>query len=136
MSVVFEDNSIAVKAAMNEKAEQLLYEAAEVIKSQAMQITPVATGQLKGSWDYKVDLGSMEAKVGSPLENAIWNELGTGEYAANGDGRQGGWAYQDEDGEWHFTRGKRPNHTLQKTFDVKKGPIINRAKQLFGELGK
>lgn len=136
MSIRFEDNSIEVKAEIEEKAIAFLYEASELLKGQTAQLTKVASGQLKGSWDYTVDTSEKIARVGSPEENAIWNELGTGEYAANGDGRQGGWRYQDENGEWHFTRGKKPQHTLQKSFDVKKNSIINRAKQLFGELGK
>lgn len=136
MSVQFQDFSIQVKDAIDEKAESFLYGSAELLSGQAAQITPVKTGQLKGSWDYKVDLDRKEARIGSPLENAIWNEFGTGEYAAHGDGRKGGWSYQDDSGEWHHTKGKRPNHTLQKTFDAKKNSIINFARQLFGELGK
>lgn len=132
MSIRFEDYSIQVKAVMDEAAVKFLYEAAELLKGQTAQLTPVDTGQLKGSWAYKVDTGSMEAKIGSPIENGIWNELGTGEYAANDDGRKGGWAYQDEKGNWHYTKGKRPNHTLQKAYDAKKNSVKNRAKQLFG----
>ena len=135
MSVEFQDFSVQVKEAVDEKVKTFLYESSELLKGQAVQITPVKTGQLKGSWDYKVDLTRKESKIGSPLENAIWNELGTGEYAANGDGRKGGWYYVDDDGNGHFTHGKRPNHTLQKTFDAKKNSIINFARQLFGELG-
>lgn len=136
MSVRINDYSLKVLQAIDDKAETFLYDCGELLKGQAAQITPVMTGQLKGSWEYKVDLGEKEVTVGSPLENAIWNELGTGEYAAEGNGRKGGWAYKDESGNWHFTKGKRPRHTLQKTFEVKKNSIINRAKQLFGELGE
>lgn len=136
MSVEFQDFSIQVKEALDDKVEQFLYGSAELIKGQAAQITPVKTGQLKGSWDYKVDLVKKEATIGSPLENAIWNEVGTGEYAANGDGRKGGWSYQDEEGNWHHTKGKHPNRTLHKTYTVKKNSIINYAKHLFGELGR
>lgn len=132
-NVEFQDFSIQVKAAIDENTEKFLYEAGELIKGQVVQITPVKTGQLKGSWDYKVDLGHDEVKIGSPSENAIWNEFGTGEYAAKGNGRKGGWRYQDDDGNWHFTRGKKAEHSLQKTFDAKKGSIINRAKQIFKE---
>ena len=134
MSVEFQDFSVQVKEALDEKAEEFLYTAAEVLKTQAGQITPVKTSQLKGSWDYKVDLSSKEATIGSPLENAIWNEFGTGEYAANGDGRKGGWFYVDDEGKGHFTHGKHPRHTLQTAFTVKKNSIINLAKQIFGDM--
>lgn len=36
----------------------------------------------------------------------------------------------------YYTKGKKPNRTLQKAFDSKKAVVIKRAKQLFGELGK
>lgn len=136
MSVQFQDFSIQVENAIDEKVERFLYESAELISGQAAQITPIKTGQLKGSWDYKVDLDRKEARIGSPLENAIWNEFGTGEHALHGDGRKGGWSYQDDSGNWHHTYGKKPQRTLQMTFNAKKNSIINFARQLFGELGR
>lgn len=135
MSVEIQDFSIQVKSAMEDKAIAFLEEAAAEIESAARRNSRVDTGQLKGSWTHLVDESAMEATVGSPLENAIWEEFGTGEYAAEGNGRKGGWAYEDGAGDWHFTKGKKPNHTLQKAFDSKKTVITNRAKQLFGELG-
>lgn len=71
------------------------------------------------------------------MQNAIWEEYGTGEYAAGGDGRKGGWVYRDAAGDWHFTFGKRPNHTLQRAFESTKGKavkLIERAiKEAVGE---
>lgn len=134
MSVEFTDNSINLKALLDDKAKAFLYEAASEIQSQAKRNSRVKTGQLKGSWDYKVDESKGEAKIGSPLENAIWEEFGTGEYAVHGNGRKGGWRYQDDEGNWHFTVGKMPNHTLENAFTAKKNAIINRAKQIFGEI--
>jgi hypothetical protein len=46
------------------------------------------------------------------MENAIWEEFGTGEYALEGNGRKGGWCYVDKDGKGHFTYGKKPNRAL------------------------
>lgn len=133
--VEFEDFSVQVKEAIDEKADEFLYTAAEMLKTQVGQITPVKTGQLKGSWTYEVDTSAKEAKVGSPEQNAIWNEFGTGEHALHGDGRKGGWRYQDDEGKWHFTHGKKPKHSLHKAFTAKKSSIKELAKALFGELG-
>lgn len=133
MVVEFQDFSIRVTEALEECAVQFLEEASSEIESQAKRNSRVKSGKLKGSWNHQVDEGAKEAKVGSPEQNAIWEELGTGEYAVNGDGRKGGWRYQDADGEWHFTKGKSPNRTLQRAFESKKSKIINRAKQIFGE---
>lgn len=135
MAVEFRDFSIQVKNAMEDKAIAFLEEAAAEIESAAKRNSRVDTGQLKGSWTHLVDESTLEATVGSPLENAIWEEFGTGEYAAESNGRKGGWSYQDDAGDWHHTKGKTPNRTLQRAFDSKKAAITNRAKQIFGELG-
>lgn len=74
--VEFTDFSIKVKEAVEEAALQWLEESANEVKSAAQRNSRVDTGQLKGSWDYKVDTSKKEAKVGSPLENAIWEEFG------------------------------------------------------------
>lgn len=134
MPVEFKDFSIQVKTAISEKTDQFLEEAASEVESAARRNSRVASGQLKGSWTHKISGNS--ATIGSPLQNAIWEEVGTGEYAAGGDGRKGGWVYQDAEGNWRFTRGKKPNRTLMRAFESRKNAIINRAKQLFGELSK
>ena len=136
MSVQFQDFSIQVKDALDDKALQFLEEAASEVESAARRNSRVASGQLKGSWNHQVNDAAKEAKVGSPMENAIWEEFGTGEYAAAGDGRKGGWSYQDDAGNWHHTRGKRPNRTLQRAFDSTKAAIIRRAQEIFKELGR
>ena len=135
MAVEFQDFSIQVKEILDEKAIQFLEEAASEIESAAKRGSRVDSGQLKGSWTHLVDESAYEATVGSPLQNAIWEEFGTGEYAAAGDGRKGGWSYKDDSGDWHHTKGKKPNHTLQRAFDSRKAAIIRRAKQIFKGLG-
>lgn len=132
--VEFTDFSVRVKEAVEGAALQWLEESANEIQSAAQRNSRVDTGQLKGSWTHKTDESKKEATVGSPLENAIWEEFGTGEYAVGGDGRKGGWRYQDDNGDWHFTTGKKPNRTLKKAFNATKGAITARAKQIFGGL--
>lgn len=134
LSVTFVDNSIEVENAINAAAKQFLTEASGEIRSEAARKTPVDTGQLKNSWQNYV--ASHKAVVGSDIQNAIWNEFGTGEYASAGNGRKGGWRYKDRHGEWHFTHGKAPRRTLQTAFDTKREVIIARAKEIFGGLGK
>ena len=133
MSVQFKDNSIEVKAAMDEAVSAFLEEAAFEIQAHTQRHTPVDTGQLKGSWATKVDESKAEAVIGSPLENAIWTEFGTGEFALEGKGRKGGWRYQDDKGEWHFTTGKKPVRMLWNAFNAKKAAIKKRAEQIFKE---
>lgn len=120
MFITFEDYHIQVEEALNDGAIKGLIEAALEIQAQAVDNSRVDSGQLRGSWKYTVDEAALKATIGSPLENAIWEEFGTGEYGAKGNGRKGGWSYQDDSGNWHHTTGKKPNRTLQRAFAMKK----------------
>lgn len=120
MVLEFEDYSMQVKAALNNAIIAFLHEAAGELESQVKRNTPVDTGQLKSSWGYKVDESAQKATIGSPLENAIWNEFGTGQYALHGDGRKTPWKYQDVKGEWHTTTGKRPQRSFHYAFEFVK----------------
>lgn len=131
MALEFKDYSIEVKEAINEAAIAYLHEAAGELEAQVKRNTPVDTGQLKGSWNYKVYEHKAEAVIGSPLENAIWNEFGTGEFAAKNNGRKGGWKYKDRKGNWHFTKGKRPQRTFQNAYDGLKEALKRRAAEVF-----
>lgn len=130
MSVQFTDNSARVKAALDDAVRAYLYEAGESLQSQVADNSRVGKGDLKRSWRYKVDESKGECTIGSPLENAIWEEFGTGEYAVNGDGRKGGWYYKDEKGKWHHTYGKTPHRAFKRAFDSLKNALIQRAKEV------
>lgn len=126
-SVKFEDFSIQVKGAMTEAVQQAVEESCGELESQVKRNTAVDTGKTKNSWTHKVKTSGTDTTgtVGSPEENAIWEELGTGEYALKGNGRKGGWAYVDERGKGHFTHGKKPRRPLQHAYDSLKNKIIS-----------
>lgn len=132
--IQFEDNRAKVEEAMAEKAIAFLYEAVAELQSQTARNSRVDTEQTKGSWGTHVDEATLEGMVGSALENAIWEEFGTGEYALNGDGRKGGWAYTDRNGETHFTHGKKPNRALWNAFQTLKPKLMKKAEALMKEL--
>ena len=129
MSVRFTDNSAKVKGVLNDAVMEYLYEAGGELEAQVKRNSKVGhTGQTKNAWTYAVDESKGECVVGNPLENAIWEEFGTGEFALHGDGRKGGWHYQDEhDGTWHHTYGKKPHRAFQRTFNSLKTALIRRA---------
>lgn len=127
--IIFEDYSIEVKDAISSKINAALHECAGEVVSQVKRNTRVDTGQTKNSWAYYVDHIKHEATIGSPLENAIWEEFGTGEYALEENGRKGGWFYEDEKGEGHFTHGKKPSRAFYKAFTKLKSKIIKRIEQ-------
>lgn len=123
--VEFHDYSLQVKAQMNEALIAALHEASGEIVSQTARNTRVDTGQLKGSWTYHVDESKLSSQIGSPLENAIWEEFGTGVYALNGDGRKTAWRYQDAKGNWHTTSGKKGTRAFHNAFTGLKSAIIS-----------
>lgn len=140
MSVEFKDNTVKVIENLADGLSAFMYEVGGEIQSQTRRNSRVDTGKTKGSYDYKVResalAGEAEVQVGSDSENAIWEEFGTGEYALHGDGRKGGWVYQDVTGVWHYTRGKTPKQPLTKAFQsvapkIKKR-LVNVIKQNLG----
>lgn len=133
-SVQFIDNTIEVIGAIKDAALMFLEESAGELESQAMRNTRVDTGQTKGAWSHKIEESALQAIVGNPLENAIWEEFGTGEYAVNGNGRKTPWRYQDVRGNWHTTTGKRPSRAFEKAKAEAEPKIIQAAKETFGSL--
>lgn len=91
------------------------------------------TGQLVNSIMERVvvDDGMVRGFVGTNVEHAIWNEMGTGEFAINGNGRKGGWVYTTPSGVTRFTRGMRPQPFLKPAFVENEAEII----KLFEKFG-
>lgn len=101
--VQFQDFSMNVKAVLDDSTIAWLHTWASEIESQAK--ANVSSGdwsnaertQLRGSYANVVDESKGEAQIGSPLEQAFWEEFGTGSHAAVGKsgkpGRPGWWVY-------------------------------------------
>ena len=134
MSVVFKDFTKIVLDKIHTTGEQFLEEVGGEVEAQAKRNTKVDTGKTKGSWEHKVDADKMEVQIGSRYKNALWEELGTGIYALNGDGRKTKWVYRTEDGKFHATVGKKPRRALYRAYESKKNAIIREAKRRFKEL--
>ena len=126
--VIFEDYTIQVQKAIDEKIEAVLHEVAGEMVSQVKRNSRVDTGKTKNSFQYRM-IGKYEAHIGSDVENAIWEEFGTGEYALGGNGRKGGWVYEDAKGDTHFTRGKKPSRAFWNAYTSNKNKIIKRIEE-------
>lgn len=164
MSVEFEDYSIQVKGAIKDAAKKWLEEAAGEIESQAKRNMPSGHwyAQQKAAFDHRVDTSALEAHIGNPMEEALWTEFGTGEFAVNGDGRKGYWVYvkgsgkggstggksytleeakrvmammQSDGIDAHITKGQRPHRPLQSAFTSLKSALIRRAENIMKGLG-
>ncbi|HJA20289.1 MAG TPA: HK97 gp10 family phage protein [Candidatus Mediterraneibacter ornithocaccae] len=152
MGMEFIDNSELVKRMLEEATISGVLEAAAECEAQTIRNTRVDTGQTKESWKIEVEDGGHTAVIGNPLENSLWEEFGTGEYALKGNGRKGGWYIPEErlsssargkmkkvvgkNGKvYYFTKGKRPTRAFQNAFATKKKTmiklIINSIKKAF-----
>lgn len=162
-NVTFNDYSIEVMAELDETMTAWLYEAANEVTAQAQRTCVMeddAGKRLKGSYANNVDESKGEATVGTPLEEGFWEEFGTGEYAAHGDGRKGWWVFirgqasqgggksysTKEEAEEAaaflrgakgldavVTNGRPPNYTLEKAFESKQGWAEKRAAEMLKE---
>ena len=153
--VEFEDFSFKVKDTMNELLGNALEEVGAEIESQAAKNTRVDSGETKRKWDHLVEQNSERASVtiGNPLKNAIWEELGTGEYGLNGDGRKGGWYILADDApelakynmkvvygkngkKFYYTKGKPPSRALYKAWEQNKAQVQEHLEEVLKELNK
>ena len=156
----FVDNRIKVIKAMNSRMEATLEEVIGELESQVKRNS--RTGQpgspTKNSWQHRVTSNGeeFEAVVGSPLENAIWEEFGTGEYAIteNGGrgGRKGAWyvpvekvvgykrptykgevvvVYGKNKQKYYKTDGKKPSRALWKAYSSMKNKMIKKIQMAF-----
>ena len=122
----FTDNSKKVKAQMDDAMFQALESAALIVGASAKALAPVGdSGELRDKIDHNVvdTSNGPAAKIGSPLDYAMYVEYGTGEFAENGAGRKGGWSYQTPDGKWHHTNGMAPQPFLRPAFRRNKAKI-------------
>ena len=129
MAVEFHDFTIEVKDTMDNRINAVLEECAGEVISLTKRNSRVATGKTKNSFRHKVDDEAHIAYMGSNDENAMWEEFGTGEYALHGDGRKGGWAYEDAKGDWHFTHGKKPSRAFWNAYTALKNKVIKRLQE-------
>lgn len=103
MTVNFKDNSGAVLSAFHSAAVKALEECGLVAEGYAKKLAPVDTGNLRNSISHKVDPEEPAVYIGTNSSYAAYQEFGTGIYTEGG--RDTPWVYQDEKGNWHWTRG-------------------------------
>ncbi len=156
--IQFEDYRINVKSALREAAVAFLMEAGGEVAAQAGQNSRRRTGKTAGSFTYHVEESELQVQVGSPDENALWEEFGTGEYAIHGDGRKGYWVFVEgqtsgrKGGKTYdlkgakravaimrrkglkafYTKGKAPTRALESAFNTKTPVIRAAAERKFG----
>ena len=110
------------------KIQQQLGLACALVERSAKKKAPKDTGALRRSITSKVD--GLTGIVFTPLEYAPYVEYGTGLFAENGNGRKDvPWNYQDDKGEWHSTRGQKPQPFMRPALNENRTEIIRIIKE-------
>lgn len=157
-NVEFKDNTAKVIEMLEQEAIAFLYEAGGELLSQVKRNASktTKTTSTMNAWELIVDERGLTATVGNPMQNAIWEEFGTGEFAHNGDGRKGWWVYvaggtvrsnnvkeytyekakqvvaimRSKGLDAHMTQGKHPKYHLTKAFETTKPKIKRRLEKI------
>lgn len=153
MSVEFKDYSVEIKSEINQKSLSFLEAIASEIESQVVKNSRVDTGYTKRNWKHYVEQTELKAYIGNELENAFWEEFGTGEYAVNKDGRPTPWyvpvekvkgkkkptfngkveiIYGKNGRAFYKTNGKKPSRSFTKAFETVKPKVERQAEKIFG----
>ena len=111
MEIKFDDNSQKILDEFHAAALRALERCGSQAEGYAKDLAPVDTGNLRNSISHKVDDGEPAVYIGSNTSYAPYVELATGIYAEGG--RPTPWVYQDENGNWHWTRGNKAQPFLK-----------------------
>lgn len=103
MKVDVTDNSDKVLSEFKAAILRALERCGSQAEGYAKDLASVDTGRGRNSISHMVDAEEQASYVGTNLDYMIYQELGTGEYVEGG--RPTPWVYQDEKGNWHWTRG-------------------------------
>jgi hypothetical protein len=149
--VIFEDYSIKCQNAIKDAAIAGLAEAGGELVAQTKRRSRVGSpgAKTKNSFQYKVIDDELTVEVGSPDENALWEEFGTGEHAITENGGKGGrkgvWyvpvekvtgykrptyngkviiVYGKGGQKFYKTNGKKPSRAFFKAFTAMKAKLI------------
>lgn len=111
MEIKIDDNSQKILDEFHAAALRALERCGSQAEGYAKDLAPVDTGNLRNSISHKVDDGEPAVYIGSNTSYAPYVELATGIYAEGG--RPTPWVYQDENGNWHWTRGNKAQPFLK-----------------------
>lgn len=106
-----------------------LENACQQIENQAVDNCPSKDGQLRASITHKIEKDGQKyiGTIGSNAEYAPYVHEGTGIYAKDGNGRQSvPWVYRDVRGNFHSTKGQKPNPFLQNAIDQNMNNVLQR----------
>ena len=100
-----------------------------IVEASAKEKAPKDTGALRRSISSRVEetANGVEGVIFTPLEYAPYIEYGTGLFAEDG-GRQTPWSYQDDEGNWHTTKGQPPRPYMRPALTENNNQILEKLK--------
>lgn len=110
-----------------DELKKALGKACALVEGEAKKKAPKDIGDLRRSIESRVEDngGDLVGVVSTPLEYAPYVEFGTGLFAEDGNGRKDvPWCYEDDKGEWHSTRGQKPQPYLRPALHENKDNIL------------
>ena len=125
----FEQACAAALEEVGQRCETYASLNAPVGSTESTNIQHYSGGTLRQSITHVVN--GYEVYVGSDLYFAPFVEYGTGIYADDGKGRQSPWVWRDKNGDYHWTRGIRPQHFLLKAVTEHDQEYMNVLKNSF-----
>lgn len=112
MPVVFNDNSAQVLRDLESRQRACLEACGQQAATYAKQTVAANRQQHTGGlMNITHAVQGKTVDIGTNTSYAIYHEMGTGRYIAGG--RKSPWAYQDAEGEWHWTHGVPPLHMIK-----------------------
>lgn len=109
-----------------ENMTQAMGQACAAVEASAKKKAPKDSGALRRSIASKVEAegGDIQGIVYTALEYAPYVEYGTGLFAES-DGRTDvPWVYQDDEGNWHSTKGQKPQPFLRPALNENRKTVV------------
>ena len=121
------------KLADTQQLNDTMGQVCALVERDAKQNAPKDTGALARSIQSKVENnnGSIQGVVFTPLEYGAYVEFGTGLFAESGGRTDVPWSYQDDEGNWHTTKGQRPQPYMRPAIDNNREKIVRMIKEGF-----
>lgn len=121
------------KLADTQQLNDTMEQVCALVERDAKQNAPKDTGALARSIQSKVENnnGSIQGVVFTPLEYGAYVEFGTGLFAESGGRTDVPWSYQDDEGNWHTTKGQKPQPYMRPALDNNREKIVRMIKEGF-----
>jgi HK97 gp10 family phage protein len=104
-----------------------------LIEGDAKKLAPVDGGRLRGS--ITGDNDNKTAIIGTNVDYAAYQELGTGIHATKGSqAKKIPWFYKDSKGKWHKTYGNKPHPFLEPAATKNANEYARIAREVYSKL--